>query len=250
MADTIDSQHQTHHSDPSFQSLFHLLDPIPLILPQHHMMERGPRYRAYADLRENKLRMKFEMLQEWEDIQLKQLESTSIPVKPSSLLMQSVPDFSSTLLKENRKPSVTGGIESTPPRTAKNWSKAKGAFLNPKQKRWEETEFKQTPTKKQVKFSSNSGVSNKGPSVLAQSVPDFSASLWKENRKPAVMGRTETTPPSTGKNWSNSIGSKSANSGEKKKGRLVMMRKSYASVEEMKAINGGRRGGKSSARLF
>ncbi|KAK8694399.1 hypothetical protein V6N13_071952 [Hibiscus sabdariffa] len=249
MADTIDSQHQAHHSDPCFQSLFHTLDPISLILSQHHVMERGPRYRAYADLRENKLRMKFEMLQDWEEIQLKQLEFTSIPgipVKPSSVLMQSVPD-----LKENRKPSVTGGIESTPPRTAKNWSKAKGAFLmNPNQKRWEETEFKQTPTKKQVKFSSSSGVSSKGPSVLAQSVPDFSASLWKENRKPAVMGRIELTPPSTGKKWSNSIGSKSANSGEKKKGRLVMMRKSYASVEEMKAINSGSRGGKSSARLF
>ncbi|KAL4363795.1 hypothetical protein GQ457_04G023340 [Hibiscus cannabinus] len=251
MADTIDSQHQAHHSDPCFQSLFHLLDPISLILSQHHVMERGPRYRAYADLRENKLRMKFEMLQDWEEIQLKQLQFTSIPVKPSSVLMQmqSVPDFSSTLLKENRKPSVTGGIESTPPRTAKNWSKAKGAFLmNPKQKRWEETEFKQTPTKKQVKFSSSSSSSSGvSPSVLAQSVPDFSASLWKENRKP---GRIEMTPPSTGKKWSNSMGSKSANSGEKKKGRLVMMRKSYASVEEMKAINGGSRGGKSSARLF
>ncbi|KAK8704292.1 hypothetical protein V6N13_047919 [Hibiscus sabdariffa] len=147
-------------------------------------MERDPKYKTYVDLRENKLRMKFEMLQEWEEIQLKQLE------------------------------------------------------------------FKQTPTKKPGKFSPNSGVSNKGPSVLAQSVPDFSVSLWKENRKPAVMNQTETTPLSTGNNWSNSIGSKFANSGEKKKRRLVMTRKSYASVKEMKAINGGSREGNSSARLF
>ncbi|GMI66164.1 hypothetical protein like AT5G38300 [Hibiscus trionum] len=255
MADTIDSLHQTHHSNPSFEQFFHFLDPISLI----HMMERGPRYRAYADLRENKLRMKFEKLQQWEEIQIKQspvkkkLEFSSnsgVLVKRSSVLMQSVPHFSSTLLKENRKPLVTGGIEPTPPRTAKNWSKANGVLLNSKQQRWEETEFKQTPTKKQVKFNSNSGVSSKGPSVLAQSVPDFSATLWKENRQPAVIGRNEMTPPSTGKNWSNSRGSKSANSGEKKKGRLVMGRKSYASVEELKAINGGSRGGKSSARLF
>ncbi|KAL4325413.1 hypothetical protein GQ457_11G029730 [Hibiscus cannabinus] len=80
---------------------------------KHYMMERGLKYRAYANLRENKLRMKFEMLQEWEEIQLKQLEFTSNPeifVKSSSVLMQPVPDFSSTLLKENRNLSVTVGL--------------------------------------------------------------------------------------------------------------------------------------------
>ncbi|GMI66292.1 hypothetical protein like AT1G67035 [Hibiscus trionum] len=156
MADTTDSLHQTHHSNPSFEQFFYFLNPISLILSQNHMMERGPKYSAYADLRENKLRMEFEKLQEWEEIE----------IKPS-------------------------------------------------------------PMKKQVEISSNS-----------------------ENRQPAVMDRIEMTPPSTGKNWSNSRGCKSANSGEKKKGRSVMARKSYASVEELKAINGGSRGGRSSARLF
>ncbi|XP_039010440.1 uncharacterized protein LOC120139197 [Hibiscus syriacus] len=240
MAGTIDSLHQTHHSNPSFQPLLHFLDPISLILSQNRIIERGPRSSAYAELRENMLRMKFEQLQEWEETEIKQSpvkkqvefnSNSGVTVKRSSVLMQSVPDFPSTLLKENRKPSVTGWIESTPPRTSKNWSRAKQ----------QETEFKQTPTKKQVKFSSNSGVSSIRPSVLAQSVPDFSATLWKENRKPEAMGRIEMKPPSRGKNWSNS--------GEKK-GRLVMARKSYASVDELKAINGGSRGLKSSARLF
>ncbi|KAJ6735007.1 hypothetical protein OIU79_002143 [Salix purpurea] len=74
----------------------------------------------------------------------------------------------------------------------------------------------------------------------------------KENRKP----RQELTPPS--KNvlkmnnglLSNSRGSKSANAGEKRNGGLLMARKSYASVEELKglslaaanAINGENRG--------
>ncbi|XVF71618.1 hypothetical protein PTKIN_Ptkin12aG0053400 [Pterospermum kingtungense] len=204
MADTNYSLVQTQHPNPALQSLFHALDPISLILSQNSspsnpiplrlttesfIMERGPRYAAYAELRETKLRMKTGMQQERE-----------------------------------------------------------------------ETEFKQTPTKKQVKFSSSLGVSRKGSSVLAQSVPDFSATLRKENRKPPVSAGFELTPP--GKNWSkgngvlsNSRGSKSVNSGEKK-GRLMMARKSYANVEELRgismaaasAINGENRVGKSSSR--
>ncbi|XVF20777.1 hypothetical protein REPUB_Repub12eG0032600 [Reevesia pubescens] len=162
-------------------------------------MERGPRYRAYAELRETKLRMKSgKQQQEREDIE----------------------------------------------------------------------EFKQTPTKKHVKFSSILGVSRKGSSVLAQSVPDFSATLRKENRKPPITSGIELTPPAPGKSWSkgngaaslsNSRGSKSANAGEKKgQGRLMMSRKSYASVEELKgislaaanAINGENRGGKGNTRGF
>jgi hypothetical protein len=144
-------------------------------------MERGPRYRAYAKLREKKLRM--------------------------------------TMLK---------------------------------QQEYEETDFKQTPPKKQVKFHGNLGNSRKGSSILAQSVPDFSATLRKENRKP----RQELTPPSKNVSktnngfLSNSRGSKSANAGEKRNGGLLMVRKSYASVEELKgvslaaanAINGDNRG--------
>ncbi|XP_050227652.1 uncharacterized protein LOC126677190 [Mercurialis annua] len=181
--------------NPSIQSLLHSLDPISLILSQYSLnskepltlklatdyaMERGPRYRAYAELRESKLRKKC---------------------------------FS------------------------------------------EEPEIKQTPQKKQVKFQENVSNSRKGYSDLAQSVPDFSATLRKENRKP----RQELTPPSKISNgWSkvhsgilsNSRGSKSASAGEKRAG--LMVRKSYANVEELKglsmaaaaAINGGdNRGG-------
>ncbi|XVE78687.1 hypothetical protein DITRI_Ditri13aG0167200 [Diplodiscus trichospermus] len=204
MAETSDSLRQTHQPNPASHSLFHVLDPISLVLSQNSIpgnpiplrlttdssiMERGPRYRAYAELRETKLRMR------------------------------------------------TG-----------------------KQQEREESEFKQTPTKKQVKFSPGLGISKKGgSSVLAQSVSDFSATLRKENRKP-VNGGIELTPP--GKNWSkgdgvlsNSRGSKSANAGEKK-GRLMVARKSYATVEELKgislaaatAINGENRGGKRSDR--
>ncbi|XP_022770052.1 uncharacterized protein LOC111313648 [Durio zibethinus] len=204
MAGTTESQWQTHQPNPALQSLCHALDPISLILSQNsspsnpiplrlttesYIMERGPRYRAYAELRETKLRMKIGKLQEREEI-----------------------------------------------------------------------EFKQTPTKKQVKFNSSFGISRKVSSALAQSVPDFSATLRKENRKPPVNDGIELTPP--GKNWSkgngvlsNSRGSKSANAGEKK-GRLMMARKSYANVDELKgismraanAINGENRGGKSSGR--
>ncbi|XVF31589.1 hypothetical protein REPUB_Repub17cG0003900 [Reevesia pubescens] len=208
MSETSDSLRKTHLPNPALQSLFYALDPISLILSQNsspsnpiplrlttesYIMERGPRYRAYAELRDTKLKMKGGKQPEREEIE----------------------------------------------------------------------DFKQTPTKKQVKFSSSLGVSRKGSSVLAQSVPDFSATLRKENRKPPVSSGIELTPPGTGKNWSkgngvslsNSRGSKSANAGEKK-GRLMMARKSYANVEELKgislaaanAINGENRGGKTSGR--
>lgn len=209
MAETNGSMQQTHQQNHSIQSLFNALDPISLILSQnssnsdqpiplklttesYYVMERGPRYRAYAELRESKLRMK-------------------------SLRQQ----------EENEESDV----------------------------------LKQTPPKKQVKFQANLASSRKGSSVLAQSVPDFSATLRKENRKPPQ----ELTPPS--KTWSkvngilsNSRGSKSANAGEKKNcNGGLMARKSYASVEELKglsmaaanSINGdnrGGRGGKGAAR--
>lgn len=222
MADTNGSLNQTYQQNPSMQSLFQALDPISLILSQNsadsdhpvplrlttesYIMERGPRYGAYADLRETKLRMKMLRQQEYEENDIRQ----------------------------------------TPP-------KKQVKFLeNLRQQQCEENDFKRTPPKKQVKFQDNLGNSRKGLSVLAQSVPDFSATLRKENRKP----RQELTPPS--KNvlkmnnglLSNSRGSKSANAGEKRNGGLLMARKSYASVEELKglslaaanAINGENRG--------
>ncbi|KAJ6738806.1 hypothetical protein OIU74_003723 [Salix koriyanagi] len=184
MAETNCYLNQARRQNPSLQSLFQALDPISLILSQNsadsdqpvplklttesHVMERGPRYRAYAELRERKLRMK--ML---------------------------------------------------------------------KQQEYEETDLKQTTTKKQVKFHENLENSRKGPSILAQSVPDFSATLRKENRKP----RQELTPPSKKVSKTNngflsgSRGSKSANAGEKKNGGFLMARKSYASLEELKGLS-------------
>ncbi|KAJ0099571.1 hypothetical protein Patl1_21436 [Pistacia atlantica] len=164
------------------------LDPISLLLSQNsdpqnppvslklitesYFMERGPRYEEYAELRELKLRRK------------RQQEES-----------------------------------------------------------YEVCEPKPSPLKKQVRFQTNLTGSRKGSSVsnvLAQSVPDFSATLRKENRKP-VTGTLELTPPS--KNWSrmngnlsNSRGSKSANAGEKKG---VMARKSYASIAELKGLSMG-----------
>ncbi|KAE8703868.1 putative leucine-rich repeat containing protein [Hibiscus syriacus] len=195
---------ETSESQPN-PDLFPFLDPISLVLSQNSsptspfplrlttessVMERGPRYRAYAELRETNLRMKNGVMQ----------------------------------------------------------------------REKEEIEFKQTPTKKQVKFSSSVGISRKGSALVAQSVPDFSATLRKENRRPPGI---ELTPPPTGKNWSkgneawssNSRGSKSANAGEKK-GRMMMLKKSCASVEDLKAIslaasnaiNGENRGGKTNGR--
>lgn len=175
-------------SNPTFHSLVHSLDPISLLLSQNpdsqnppaslklitesYFMERGPRYEEYAELRELKLRRKRD-----------QGES------------------------------------------------------------FEVHEPKRSPLKKQVRFQGNLTGSKKGSSVsnvLAKSVPDFSATLRKENRKP-VTEKLELTPPS--KNWSringnlsNSRGSKSANAGEKKG---VMARKSYASIEELKELSMG-----------
>ncbi|KAK9272971.1 hypothetical protein L1049_003351 [Liquidambar formosana] len=219
MAEINGSLQQTHQPNPTLESLFTALDPISLILSQNSnshrintiqlttesfVMERGPRYKAYAELRESKLRMK-NMNQRPQGRQLQEPESKLL-----------------------------------------------------------------TPPKKQVKFQGNfppapaaTTAGRKGYSVLAQSVPDFSAVLRKENRKPATTlpSLLEMTPPPS-KNYSrvNGVvsklrGSKSANAGEKRGGGGggggMMARKSYASVEELKglssavanAINGENRGG-------
>lgn len=152
-------------------------------------MERGPRYKAYCDLRESKLRMK-------------------------KLVNQS----------PEQEPNLS-------------------------------------PPKKQVKFQGS--FPRKGSSVLAQSVPDFSAVVRKENRKPpvgmlpAVMETSLTPPTKNSKMYgvgakSGGGGSKSVNSGEKRSGGIIMGRKSYACMEELKgfsaaaanAINGENRGGR------
>ncbi|CAJ2666007.1 unnamed protein product [Trifolium pratense] len=123
-------------------------------------------------------------------------------------------------------------------------------------------------TRKEVKFQGGLANGRKGSFVVAQSVPDFSAVLRKENRKPSnylppVMEMM--TPPSKSsfsKDYnevvSSSRGSKSDSAGEKKKktvggggcGGVLTGRKSYASFDELRnlssataiAINGESRG--------
>lgn len=98
-------------------------------------------------------------------------------------------------------------------------------------------------------------------SSLAQSVPDFSAVIRKENRRPTnsntLPRRTDRTPPQsksrTASVFSGSVscvrGSVSASGGEKRSKGMMNARKSYATVEDLKkistaaasAINGGGR---------
>ncbi|KAG6412456.1 hypothetical protein SASPL_125135 [Salvia splendens] len=84
------------------------------------VMERGPRFKEYSDLRERKLRMKNSINRPEDNVQsqsvltppkkqMKFRSNFSTPPrrpKPPSALAQSVPDFSATLRKENRKPAA------------------------------------------------------------------------------------------------------------------------------------------------
>ncbi|KAF8407794.1 hypothetical protein HHK36_006930 [Tetracentron sinense] len=204
MAEINVALQQTHHT---LESLFVALDPKSLILthnsislppkpiqfnPASLTLQRGSRYRAYAELRESKLRTKNKQ-------QSDESESTSTPTK--------------------KRVTFQGSVDSVP-------------------------------------------VSGRnGTSVVARSVPDFAAALRKENRKPAstLPSILEMTPPpsssskSKGGVVSKLGGSKSANAGEKRGGGVIM-RKSYASVEDLKglsaaaasAINGESKGGRNS----
>ncbi|XP_022998093.1 uncharacterized protein LOC111492844 [Cucurbita maxima] len=139
MADNFDHLTQTHLP-------FHSIDPRSLLLHQnsatHHYfplqltaetfsMERGPRYRAYAELRESKLRLRNSMYRDGE-----QPEKSTPPAKKqvrfvgsetvrkrSATVAQSVPDFSSVLRKENKRPppGLSPVMEMTPP--GKTWGK-------------------------------------------------------------------------------------------------------------------------------
>jgi hypothetical protein len=111
-------------------------------------MQRGPRYNAYAKLRETKLQINYLKLQQYQQQQEQEnihvvLQPTKIPTPPkkqvkfhaggvvsgrkgSSLIAQSVPDFSSMLRKENRKPAtnilptISSTATLTPPLKNKN----------------------------------------------------------------------------------------------------------------------------------
>nr|XP_043618310.1 uncharacterized protein LOC122590036 [Erigeron canadensis] len=108
--------------------LFDIFDTRSLILNQlsnNCIMERGPRYKAYADLRESKLRLKSTTNPSPlpPKISTPPQNQTQNKIrangrKGSSVLAQSVPDFSSALRKENRKPPVLPPVaekSATPP---------------------------------------------------------------------------------------------------------------------------------------
>ncbi|KAB2075004.1 hypothetical protein ES319_A07G189900v1 [Gossypium barbadense] len=78
------------------------------------------------------------MQQEKEEIELKQMptkkqvkfsSSVGVSRKGSSILAQSVSNFSATLRKENQKPPVRSGMELTPPlASGYNWTKENGVW--------------------------------------------------------------------------------------------------------------------------
>ncbi|XP_061349405.1 uncharacterized protein LOC133294689 [Gastrolobium bilobum] len=151
---------QTHQPNPILEPLFHALDPISLILNQNShseqqqqpfplmltssdsfIMERGPKYNAYAELRETRLRMKCMRMQEQEHeedlepiIKLATPPTKQVKFQKGSLFIaQSVPDFSATLRKENRKPvntTLPSMMEMTPPpsKTKSFFSKGNGVL--------------------------------------------------------------------------------------------------------------------------
>lgn len=224
-------------SNPSMEPLLFSVDPMSLLLSHNSdnslcRFERGPRYGEYARLRESKLRMKR--------------------------------DFEKILKEEEER--FFGGDQ---PRKKPATKQTRFGFTGV------EDEFRVSPekTNKQTRFGFNyNPAANPNPdrrkssSSLAQSVPDFSAMIRKENRRPAhsnlLPRRTELTPPPMKSrnaavfagSASKTRGSISASAGEKKsKVMMGMARKSYANVEDLKkismaaasAINGGGGGRKS-----
>ncbi|XP_059641643.1 uncharacterized protein LOC132283663 [Cornus florida] len=132
MAATIGTLLPNYQQNKTLDCFSTALDPKSLILSQFSdsekpnllqlktesfVMERGPRYKAYADLRESKLRMKNMRQQQPQEQEFnlsppkkqvrfqKNFPATPIGRKGSSVLAQSVPDFSAVLRKENRKPA-------------------------------------------------------------------------------------------------------------------------------------------------
>ncbi|CAN0896604.1 hypothetical protein LINGRAHAP2_LOCUS18597 [Linum grandiflorum] len=131
--------------------VFNVLDPISLILSHNssdslnpsplkltaetsYFMERGPRYSAYAELRESKLRTRTgtthfpeesEETDSWppakKQVKFKQLLRRR--VSGYGVVAQSVPDFSATLRKENRKPTHLPPVGHLTPPPCKSGSK-------------------------------------------------------------------------------------------------------------------------------
>ncbi|KAL7131801.1 hypothetical protein ABFS83_12G029400 [Erythranthe nasuta] len=153
------------NGSPLLHSLHAALDPKSLILSQfadsnHNphllqlttesfIMERGPRFKEYSDLREKRLRMKNSTSEQQtpEKEKDQKVHSRSILTpprkqvklssnfttpprrpKPPSVLTQSVPDFSSALRKENRRPAapLPPVAERSPAASGRNYGKVVG----------------------------------------------------------------------------------------------------------------------------
>ncbi|KAF5203596.1 homeobox Hox-B3-like protein [Thalictrum thalictroides] len=141
--------------EPTHESFFFNFEPkssilsqnLNLLKPTNITLERGVRYRAYAELRESNIRKKQKLQQQQqekvEELVLKEPVLTLTPPQRkrvtfqggggggvsggrnglmSSVVTKSVPDFSSVLRKENRKPVST--FDLTPP-PSKNSSLSK-----------------------------------------------------------------------------------------------------------------------------
>ncbi|KAI4339467.1 hypothetical protein MLD38_024410 [Melastoma candidum] len=204
-------------TDLQFQSLFHALDPVCVLSqtlrsdgyhlhlipeddvfadaqvePVTYTFVRGPRYDAYALLRESWLLKKHREQRLAEEIGRMGAPVTGLPPRKQV-------KFQNTAASRN---------------------------------------FGFTKDAKVSNFGESGGVGGRKASwVVAQSVPDFSAVLRKENRRPAA--ENTLTPPSTkkgspgmGSGWS-AKGSKSAGAAEKRAG-CAAARKSYANLEELR----------------
>uniref|UniRef100_A0A803LAX2 Uncharacterized protein n=1 Tax=Chenopodium quinoa TaxID=63459 RepID=A0A803LAX2_CHEQI len=288
MAETLTLDPKTlllsHYSDPSNNTLQLITDP--------YFMERGPRYNAYAQLRESNLRskrLKFEEDQQFLEIP----RSDSSPEKKNEVRFQGNLLGNCTKIEEDEQFLEIPRSEFSPakkknvrfqgnllgnckkieedeqflemiPRSefspAKKNARFQGNLLGKSKKIKEEEQFLEitrsefSPAKKNVRFQGNLQNNGKkqGYSVLAQSVPDFSSALRKENRKPSEnriprFEKSATPPPLMSKREKmigsgsklGGVGSKSVNSGEKQSsGKLMSMgRKSYASIDELKGLS-------------
>jgi hypothetical protein len=275
--------------NPILQPLLHVLDPISLILNQNSnsdqpfpltltteedsfIMERGRNYNAYAELREKRLRMRCLMHVQEENFEI---EPTKF-VDPSRKLVKFQDDLgygSKGSLEQDESFEIESQKVVAPIRKNVSFQGGFGYGRKGSLEQEEKIEIEQqkfvSSTRKEVKFQGGLANGRKGSFVVAQSVPDFSAVLRKENRKPSnylppVMEMM--TPPSkssfskdNNEVVSSSRGSKSESAGEKKKkktvgggggGGVLKGRKSYASIDELRnlssattiAINGESRG--------
>uniref|UniRef100_A0A803ND02 Uncharacterized protein n=1 Tax=Chenopodium quinoa TaxID=63459 RepID=A0A803ND02_CHEQI len=250
MAETLTLDPKTlllsHYSDPSNNTLQLITDP--------YFMERGPRYNAYAQLRESNLRskrLKFEEDQQFLEIP----RSDSSPEKKNEVRFQGNLLGNCTKIEEDEQFLEIPRSEFSPAK--KKNVRFQGNLLGNCKKIEEDEQFLEmiprsefSPAKKNARFQGNLLV--KGYSVLAQSVPDFSSALRKENRKPSEnriprFEKSATPPPLMSKREKmigsgsklGGVGSKSVNSGEKQSsGKLMSMgRKSYASIDELKGLS-------------